>query len=936
MKETFLKRYNSWAELEQEIESLQTNNEKGDAFEEFVHFYFLYHSNLHQIADLYCPVAQGKPYPVEVLERLRLEKKDHGVDGVFVTHLGQHVAFQAKFRSGRKSLTYDELSTFWTEAEYADVRLIISNTRQLPDVALKKAGHTSILSDAFESLDDRFFESLQIYATNKIVIASASSKSPRPYQITILDDLESGLANHPRGTLVAACGIGKTLIALWLLERRKDSVILFLAPSLQLIRQTLGEWAAEASEPFQYLCVCSDQSVSLEDETQLATSDLDVPVTTNSAEIRLFLLGPRNGRRIIFSTYQSVPMIADAVEGTVFTGFDITFFDEAHRTAGTGNSKLFSLALQDTKILSRSRLFMTATERVVRPRTRELAAESNQVVFSMDDVATYGPNLHRLTFGEAIQQGIVSDYRIVFAGMSGSELAGLIASNRYVLPDGVNVDDGGIDAAQNVFHRVLLRRCFEELDIRKVVTFHGRVSQAKLFARSIASEMAETVPGSLSVSHVNGQMTAAVRGELISHFEASDCGILTNVRCLTEGVDIPLIDGVFFGTPRDSTIDIVQAVGRALRKPFGSTGKMAYVIIPFLLDEQNGEHLSGDGFETLFNVIQAMRDQDKTLAEWIDHINHAAVTGRKSVERTNCKLKVMLPATFDVDSFDSKLHLQIADVNRDPAGTIGPGSRLGQNERQSSFTRRFKTLCDYRPDVFYSSLVEPTMARWSRYTTAFPATEIKINNNNVSHCERLGVIRKVSPKEYCVTPLGKSLQAGRVNFIDLFRNQILLYSSEIANTRWHPYREAFRFMKEVRQLGFAEFVYGIYSLDFDAQGRPRLQAAIERSKTVRKLFPRIEITSAANRPQVLDELNRLHPVGFSFNDVWTDRTTTGNQYRYLTRHLEVFDEIFTVNEQGLSLKPDGDKIIDDYLGLTEHLLDVDLYGTSWWLSRGGA
>ena len=932
MNSIFLKKYKSWKQLERDIESLPTNKAKGDVFEEFVYFYFLYHDALYQIAKLHCPVALKGTFPLDVLKKLRLEKKDHGVDGVYITHLGQWIAFQAKFRSGRQSLTYDELSTFWTEAEYADGRLIISNTKSLPQLASKKAGHTAILCDVLDALDDRFFIALHNYAKNKTAKASREIKTPRSYQATILEDLQAGLATNPRGKLIAACGIGKTLLALWLVERRNDSAILFLAPSLQLIRQTLGEWASEASQPFEYLCVCSDQSVDLEDETQLATSEIDIPVTTDSYTIRNFLKGSFSGRRIIFSTYQSVPVIASAISGTSFSGFDITFYDEAHRTAGVSGSNLFALAIQDSNIPSRSRLFMTATERIVKARIRDVAEGMNQVVFSMDDEDRYGKTLHRLSFGNAINQGIVSDYRIVFAGIATSELNASIKNNRYVAPDSINSSESPVDLAQSLYRRVLLKRCFAELDIRKVITFHNKITEARSFANTFQTDLSTSVIGTLSVSHVNGTMTSAERSEYISQFEAADYGVLTNVRCLTEGVDIPLIDGVFFANPRGSLIDIVQAVGRALRKPFGSTGKIAYIIIPVLIDEQNDKQLTGDSFDTLFNVIQALRDQDETLAEWIDHINLGVVTGRSHAGQSIGKLKVIVPPSFDIDALESALLLKIAEVNKDPTGHIGIGSKLGKHQRKSTYTRVYKTLCDYTPDKLNAGLVVPTLDRIKDVKSVLQSSEIRVNNNNVSHCERLGVLKKLTSKTYRMTPLGIKLKEGKIDFLDLFINQMLLFSYDTGKGRFYPYREAFRFMKEMRQLGFADFVYGIYSLQVDPDKGVLLQDAIDCAKYIQDHFPNIEVTSEANKQQVLEALNELHPTGFPYNDVWTDRTTTGNQYRYLIRHLEQFDEIFEFRNKRLILKPNGENLVDKYLDLTEPMLGDASYGTAWWIN----
>ncbi len=928
MNKIFRTQYTSWRQLEEVIASIEGTKEKGDAFEEFVYFYLQYNSELYQVKELHVPAATGRGFPIEVLKRLKLEKKDHGVDGVLITAQDKWIAFQAKFRSNRLSLSYEELATFWTEAEYADSRLIITNSVSLPSLAEKKAGHSAVMSNILDELDEDFFAALHEYAIGH-ALPKRKPKQPRDYQAEILSDLSNGLIEHDRGKLIAACGIGKTLIALWLTEQRDDKAVLFLAPSLQLIRQTLGEWAREASTAFEYLCVCSDQTVDIEDEAQLATSELDIPVTTDSTSIRQFISKRGAIKKIIFSTYQSVPVLKEALNG-LSSAFDIAFYDEAHRTAGVSDSNLFSLAIQNENIPAKKRLFMTATERVVKPRLKSVAEEMNQVVFSMDDVGKYGPTLHRLGFGKAIEKKIVSDYRIVFAGITQKELNEYIAKNRYVKHEDAN-DDLAIEAAQSIYKRVLLKKCFNELSVRKVISFHSKVSEAKLFAQNFYSDLAQMNYGKTSVSHVNGSMTSIERSSYIKAFEESDVGVVTNVRCLTEGVDIPLIDGVYFANPKGSIIDIVQAVGRALRQPFGSTGKIAYIILPVLIDEQSQSSLTGEGFDALFNVIQALRDQDETLAEWIDHINLGVVTGRTHSGQSTGKIKVVMPPDFDTEALESSLLIKIAQVNRDPSDHVGIGSKLGKKERKSSYTRVFKTLCDYTPEKVFEGLVAPTLARISDVTAQLTGAELKFSNNNVSHCERLGVIEKISSKTYRMTPLGIKLKNKQIDFIQLFRNQMLLFSFDTGKGKLYPYREAFKFMKEVKDLGFIDFVYGIYSLQVDDRGKTLLQDAIETSKGIQRAYPNIEITSEANKEGVLEQLNCMHPSGFPYNDIWTDRTTTGNQYRYLIRHLELFDELFEFKNKRLYLKAGGEDLVDKYLEYTEPMLGNG-YGTHWWIA----
>jgi superfamily II DNA or RNA helicase len=929
MNSIFHQKYSSWRDLELAISGLSTNAEKGDAFEEFVYFYLSKNAELYQIEELYCPAATKLPFPNRIKEALRLERNDYGVDGVICTRQKKLIAFQSKFRTNREALTYRELATFWTEAEYADSRLIITNSSSLPDLAEKKTGHSALMSNVLDGLGKEIFDDLYAAATGtKKQVRKL--KKPRVYQDEILKDLEYGLSSNEKGKLIAACGIGKTLISLWLSERRNDNLVLFLAPSLQLIRQTLGEWAKEASHSFDYLCVCSDNTVNIYDETNIANAELDIPVTTDASTVKNFLSGSNAKKRVIFSTYQSVPVLRDGLANQAVM-FDIAFFDEAHRTAGVSNLNLFTLALSNDNIPVKCRLFMTATERVLRPRLKALVEGTNAVVFSMDDPAKYGPTLHRLSFGAAIKRKIVSDYRIVFAGITKSDLNEYISRNRYVSED-LGSEQDETEPAQSVYKRILLKKCIHELSLRKIISFHNKVSESKAFAKKFLSNLTDESLGNIAVSHIDGTMSSVDRSIYIREFEEADTSVLSNVRCLTEGVDIPLIDAVYFANPKGSIIDIVQAVGRALRQPFGSSGKLAYIILPVLIDEASQIDLTSDDYEALFNIIQALRDQDESLAEWIDHINLEAVTGRKPSRSGTGKLTILLPSKFDTLAFESSLLLKIAEVNRDPAGRVGIGGKLGKKERKSSYTRTFKTLCDYTPEKVYESLVKPTFDRIKNPTGRFSGPDIRFNNNNVSHCERLGIIERLDKNEYFMTPLGRSLKSNDINFKDLFMNQMLLYGYETGVGKLCPYREAFKFMRSVKEIGFIDFVYGLYSLQLDADGIAQLDNVITSAKTIQKTFPNLELTSDANKSPILESLNSTHPIGFPYNDVWTDRTTTGNQFRYLVRHLELFDELFVFRNKRLYIKSESEVLLDKYLEITQPLLTQG-YGTIWWVNK---
>lgn len=946
MHRLFKRKYANWADLEQEIQEIGDDTEKGRAFEQFVYFYFDFHRDLYQAKEIYARVFPEQRIPKKIIDELKLEGTDYGVDGVIVLRNGELMAYQVKFRESRVAPSARELAMFWAEGEYAHFRCIVANTFVLPAVANKKRNHLSVLEDKFLALSQEFFEALFLFATE----AATKPKirhSPRPYQVEMLNDIIAGFRTSDRGKLIAACGTGKTLVSLWVTEGLRTATVLFLAPSLALIRQTLGEWVDQARAPFSYLCVCSDISVSDgtdQDEAILLPSDVDVPVTTDPAEITKFLETAAPGKRVIFCTYQSLDVLVDGCARVRDFQFDLTIFDEAHRTAGLRNSELFSLALDNARIKSRLRLFMTATERMVRARIREIAEESNRVVFSMDNESLYGPVFHRLTFGKAIAQGIIADYRVVFAGVTESKVLELIKTNRYVAPD-VTDTSGKPVAAQDLFKELLLTKAVAEFTLTKVITFHSSVREAQRFITAFQSLAPVILDDRISgiktfFDHVNGTQAASERALRISEFEASDLGVLSNVRCLAEGVDIPLIDTVFFADPRNSPIDIVQAVGRSLRQRYGTLGKIAYIVVPFIIPERREdiESANNGAFDSLHNVIQALRDQDETLAEWIDALNLQAVQGRTGRPRAGMgKLALILPEDINVDGFYESLALRIAEVNRDPTGTVGLGSQLGKTERVSAYTRVFKTLGDYNPEPYREELVDVTLAKFGTVESILSRSELKVNHNNVSHSERLGVIVHIGGGNFRLTPIGTRYFKKRLSFSEVFRNQMLLYSEESNGFRLFPYRAAFEVLRSTGHMSYVEFLYGIYSIQASANMQAAVEETCKRIIVIRQKFPHVELTNEANRERVREELNSLHPVGFDTKDLWTDRTTTGNQYRYFIRHLELFDELFATDwtTKTITVKHDAAAKIEKALRTSDpnHLSRNGGYGAWVWLDQ---
>lgn len=924
----FNKIYNNWSELESVIENLPTSKEKGDAFEEFIYVYLNLKSQLYQLEEIY----MSKNIPSKYLVKYKIEKKDSGVDGLMILADGSAAAYQVKFRSNRAKPSYDELAKFWVEGKNTDYNYTIANCYSVTTLSGKNHKHLQILVDEFESLDNIFFEDLFSFV-NEQPLKTKKRFEPYPFQDKIIKDVVNGFKNNDRGKLIAACGTGKTLTSLWIIEELNVDTVLFLAPSLALIKQTLESWSEQSKTPFSYLCVCSDKSVSNSidnDEGDLAISEFNVPVTTSPSEILQYLQSSFNSKKYIFSTYQSLPVIAESIKCTNNFTFDLLIFDEAHRTAGAKETALFNLALDDKTIGSKKRLFMTATERLIRPWLVKKATELGREVFSMDDEKIYGKLFHKFNFGEAISQGVISDYQIIVAGIQSSDFYNWIKSNQDLQ---TSLDGNtGYSSAQILFSQLILSKAIKEYPIQKVISFHSSVKNASLFTGGITN----TIPlnrvikdfnknitdTNLFISHINGSMPTGDRKEILDIFKESEFGIISNARCLTEGVDVPVIDSIYFVDNKSSLIDIVQACGRALRKPNNIKEKTAYFLIPILIPDkiEAEEIVNIEAFETVFNVIQSLRDQDDRLSEWINDLNKNAIKG--TIPKFNRgkwnPVTISLPNTIDLKSFEEKLYLKIADVNKNSNDYVNePRTLYGKTERKSSKKRVFKTLGDYSFEAYFNSCVNPTMNFFHGKTSTLNIDNIKINNNNVSHTKRLGLIIN-EKKDYTITPLGEIFKAGKIEQKELFKRQMLRYFSSLEDGNEErilfPYRACLKILLEVDSINFIEFAFAIYTL-YD-NSTDSINQAISDIKHLREKYPNLSIVNQANSDLILNELNEYFNTNYTETDVWKKKTTINNQFIYFRDHLSLFDEFIKIEKQEIHFMPKGEV-------KARHLLSLD-------------
>ena len=608
-----------FAELERRMAALPDEQSRGAAFEVFAEAYLATQRKYD--------AAQVWPHgsvPLDTLKNLGLSQQDQGVDGVLQTLLGQFNAYQIKFRTGRPSLTWRELSTFigLADSPHIHSRVLLTNCDELPAVLNDRQGFFCIRGSDLDRLEAGDFHAIEAWLADAAFIAP--KKSPQPHQTEALDALLPALQTHDRVSAIMACGTGKTLVALWVAENvaRASSPagsggvpaarILVLLPSLALLRQTLHEWLRETHlQNLAYLCVCSDQTVK-EGLDALTTqqSDLDFQVSTDAASVRSFLDAPFAGVKMIFSTYQSASVVGAAMKSG--EAFDFAVFDEAHKTAGR-EGRNFAFALDDKNLSIRKRLFVTATPRHYNPLNKNKDGDA-QLVFSMDNAETYGQQIYRLPFSKAAKRGIICRYKVVISVITSQQVTNELLSRGEVLVNGDPI------RARQVANQIALKEAVAKYGVNKVFSFHSTVASAASFTGRGNEGVAIHLPD-FKTLHVNGAMPTASRERVMREFRECKRGIISNARCLTEGVDVPAVDMVAFLAPRRSRVDIVQATGRAMRLDTANKKTTGYVLVPLYLEQATNESIEQavlrSDFSEVWEVLQSLQEQDEVLSEII-------------------------------------------------------------------------------------------------------------------------------------------------------------------------------------------------------------------------------------------------------------------------------------------------------------------------------
>ena len=635
-----------------------TEREKGTYFEELICTYL---RNEAIYRDLYSDVWTYADWAI----RQGLDKRDTGIDLVARTNgTGEYHAIQCKFYAEDYRVQKSDIDSFFTASgkKHFTYRVIVSTTihwsEHAEDALCNQQPPVSKID--LHDLENSQIDWSQYQPTSPAVLKR--KKDLRPHQTSALSAVQYGLAQADRGKLIMACGTGKTFASLKIAESLAGAGkrVLFLVPSLALMSQTLTEWTQESKTPLHSFAVCSDIDVGKkrkkdDDAVQTFTHELRYPATTEADKLAAEMAKRHDALHmsVVFSTYHSIDVINRAQHDHGLADFDLIICDEAHRTTGatfdSEDESAFVKVHDADFIRAAKRMYMTATPRIYGDSAKASAEKDNVTLCSMDDESLYGKELHVLTFSEAVKHELLVDYKVIVLAIEEAHVSRRIQSLLKDENNQLRVDDAakiigcwkalskqGLtnDLAGDAAAMKRAVAFCQVIEISKGAKTH-KVSSKQIrdmfqkVVEAYQEEESEQVAGlTCEVEHVDGSMNASEKETKLVWLKAESpentCRILSNVRCLSEGVDVPALDAVLFLTPRNSQVDVVQSVGRVMRITPDGKKKRGYVILPVVIPAGMEPHEALNDNKTyavVWQVLQALRSHDDRFDAMVNKLD---------------------------------------------------------------------------------------------------------------------------------------------------------------------------------------------------------------------------------------------------------------------------------------------------------------------------
>ena len=611
---------------------------------------------------------------------------DTGIDLVAEQTDGELCAIQCKCYADDGNLDMKTVATFLAKASSLKLKhkILVYTGDSLTTHAKK------VLTDSKTTIitPEHFRQSSIDWTHFPNIIVRKNPKKLRVHQQSALNDVLTGLKSHDRGKMIMACGTGKTMTALHIAEKYagRGSIVLYLVPSISLILQSMREWSENSTIPHRYIAVCSDKSTG-EDGT---ITELESPVSTDAETLKPFVKNSSpDHMTVIFSTYHSIKVVEDTMKGEKL---HLVFCDEAHRTTGTEGKSYYTRIHDDKHLHVEKRIYMTATPRVYSDAIKSLGKRKDKVIYSMDDDEKYGPEFHKLNFFDAVHKHkILADFKVKIAIVDADKVDKDFQQSVADKDKSMPLDERTLLAA--VWHGLRFPHDDESSPklLQRVIAFCNRIDRSEMFAgvmkdpsnndRSFVGVVNEInkmkkIKDSVEVRHIDGKDNALHRRKEMrwldeSNLDPGTCRIVSNAKCLSEGVDVPSLDGVIFLNPRKSVVDVVQSVGRVMRSAKGKD--YGYVILPVAIPagiKYNEAMNDNKTFKVVWEVLNALRSHDEEFAREINKLildKRPEVTGkvtpRISVSVIGDDDSDKEPISTLFDNIKSKIIEKVGDIN---------------------------------------------------------------------------------------------------------------------------------------------------------------------------------------------------------------------------------------------------------------------------------
>ena len=626
-------------------ELAETQRDRGTYFEYLARAYF-------QNEPTYQNEFKNVWMLADVPEEFGIPKVDLGVDLVAEKFTGELVAIQAKFYN--HSIQKSNIDSFLGELgkDYYESGIIVASTDKWGKNAEKAlADRSDVIRIGLSDLRNSQIDWSKFSFESPEVVAVKAKKKLRYYQESAIQSALNHFTENDRGQLIMAPGTGKTFTSLKIAEAmardvsKEQYTILYLVPSIQLLTQTLRGWNNDTEMTMSSMAVTSDRNASRgsvkQDESNLTikASDIGYPATTSSKKVvenyLELMTRPKKELLVVFGTYQSIDVLGEAQkEG--FPEFDLIIADEAHRTTGAkafgDEASSFTKVHSDLNVKGIKRLYQTATPKLYGIEAKKKAEENSSVISSMDDENLYGSVFYRLGFGDAISQDILTDYKLMVLAVDETVVQKDMQKALADSENGLNIDDVG--RIIGVWNGMIKRESFADKvsgePMQRAIAFSRTIEDSKRLStqfENVVNEYLNSDEGySVNVRHVDGSMNALEKNEALDWLASDDipedsARILSNVRFLTEGIDVPNLDAIIFLSPRKSQVDIVQAVGRIIRKFEGK--EYGYIILPIVVPAGETPETILDNnktYDVIWQVLNALRSVDERFEATVNKL----------------------------------------------------------------------------------------------------------------------------------------------------------------------------------------------------------------------------------------------------------------------------------------------------------------------------